>query len=452
MKLSKKGIVFFAILLLLLLSACSSNTGGKEESKEKEESEEKTNVEANEEDSDEEVTLTFVAPWSEEQVESRFKADFEAQYPNIKIEPISAWTDTEAFEELFSKNIVPDVSLVLGDFEEMNELDMVYPLDDLVEKNNMDLNKFREGAIEAIRSRDPEGEGHLLGIPVEDVVIGLFYNKEIFDKFGVNYPTDGMTWDEVIDLATKVTGERDGTQYYGLETHSLSQAILQLSVTGTDPETGEVLFDQKPEYAQYFNLIKKIHDIPGNIPDNPDDKSGLEGRNVAMNLRTVSNIPVFLETEGLDFDVVSFPSWPDNPNVAPNNLPLTLAISPESEHKEAAFKLLEFITSKEQQINMAKIGVAPVLGDAEIRSYLAYKDGEKVEGLNIEGIYSGTPAEPAEYSPYGPDVLLYGGNFIGEMTTEFVEEYRESGTDVNTFIREMQEKYEAKIEEEKNKK
>lgn len=449
MKLVKIGISFLSIMLLFLLAACSHSTGGQEKNGE-EGSEENTNAEANE--ADEEVTLTFVAPWSDEQVEERFKNEFEAKYPNIKIESISSWTDAEAFEELFSKKVVPDVYLVLGDFEEMNELDMAYPLDDLVEKNNMDLNKFREGAIEAIRSRDPEGEGRLLGIPVEDVVIGLFYNKEIFDKFGVNYPTDGMTWDEVIELATKVTGERDGTHYYGLETHSLSQAILQLSVTGTDPETGEVLFDQKPEYAQYFNLIKKIYDIPGNIPDNPEDKDGLEGRNVAMNLRTVSNIPVFLGTEGLDFDVVSFPSWPDKPNVAPNNLPLTLAISPHSEHKEAAFKLLEFITSKEQQINMAKVGVAPVLDDAEIRSYLAYKDGEKVEGLNIEGIYSGTPAEPAEYSPFGPDVLLYGGNFIGEMTTEFVKEYTESGIDVNTFIREMQEKYEAKIEEDKNRK
>src|SRR5690606_22297246 len=143
---------------------------------------------------------------------------------------------------------------------------------------------------------------------------------------------------------------------------------LQLSVTGTDPETGEVLFDQKSEYSQYFNLIKKIYDIPGNFPDDPEAKNGLEGRNVAMNLRTVSNIPVFLGTERLVFDVVSFPSWPDKPNITPNNLPLTLAISPHSEHKDAAFQLLDFITSKEQQINMAKVGVAPVLDDAEIRS------------------------------------------------------------------------------------
>lgn len=454
MKWTKWGFVFLLLLLLVLLTACNNsnetsvnNSDGNKNNNPENESE------VSEQESEEEVTLTFFAPWSEEQVRDRFADEFEAKYPNIKIKHVSSWTDASSFEEQFAKNIVPDVYLVLGDFKEMNEIDMVYPLDDLVEKNNLDLGVFRQGAIDAIRARDPIGEERLLGIPIEDVVVGLFYNKEVFDKFGVDYPTDGMTWDEVLDLARKVTGERDGTQYYGLETHSLSQAILQLSVTGTDPETGEVQFVQKPEYAQYFDLIKRIMDIPGNTPpDDPDMARGLEARNFAMNMRTVSNIPVFLGTEGLDFNVVSYPSWPDKPNIGPNNLPLTLAISPHSEHKNEAFKLLEFISSKEQMINMAKVGVAPVSDDLEITKYLAYKDGELVEGLNVEGIYSVTPAEPAEYSPYGPDVLLYGGNFIGEMTNEFVKQYREKAVDVNSFIREMQEKYEAVVQEEKNRK
>lgn len=446
-------ILFMFVLTTLI--ACGDETGSNENNEPENDIEanngdnnsNEVDSDLNEFDPDEELTLTFVAPWSDQQVEVRFADDFNEVYPNITIDPIVEWTNTETFEELFAKQIIPDVYLVLGDFEELEELDMLYPLDELVEKHGLDLDKFREGAIDAIRSRDPKGENRLLGLPIEDVVVSLFYNKEIFDRFGKDYPTDDITWDELLKLATEVTGEMDGTQYFGLETHSLSQAILQLSVTGTDPETGEVLIRDKPEYTQYFNLIKDVLDLPGNYPDDPEEKAGLEGGNVAMDLRAVSNIPVFLGTDGLDFDMVSFPSWSDKPGVLPNNLPLTLAISPHSENIEAAFKLLEFVTTKEQQINMAQAGVAPVLDDPEVYSYLAYQDGERIEGLNIEGILSGTPAEPAEYSKYGPDVLMYGGNFIGTMTSEFVEKYRETGIDVNTFIREMHEEYEIVLEE-----
>ncbi len=59
---------------------------------------------------------------------------------------------------------------------------------------------------------------------------------------------------------------------------------------------------------------------------------------------------------------------------------------------------------------MAQVGVAPVLADPEIAAYLA---GENTE-LNVAGIYSGTPAKPAEYSPFGPDILQYASNFFGD--------------------------------------
>src|SRR5699024_3057906 len=274
-------------------------------------------------------------------------------------------------------------------------------------------------------------------------VFALFYNKEVFDLFGVQYPVDGMTWEDVVELVPKVTGERNGIDYVGLPTNSWSQAFQQLSVTGTDPETGEVLFVNQPEFAKYFKLIEDLITIPGNIVKDPDETEFKTG-NIAMNLLTVSNIPNMSGEDSLDFDVVQFPSWEDNPNVMPNNLPLTLAINPHSEHKEAAFKLLEFIASEEQQINMAEAGVAPVVDDPEVVAHLA----EGGADINIEGVYSGTPAEPAEYSKYGPDMLFYAENFLGTKTTEFLDLFRENkSVDINTFIREMEEEYEAILKE-----
>ncbi|MEK3890088.1 ABC transporter substrate-binding protein [Bacillus sp. FSL K6-3431] len=435
------ALLLTLVLGLLLLAGCSSKSektgsGNKDKG-------DNTGQEANSDtefDPDEEITLKFMAPWSDQQVASRFKDEFEKEYPNITIEPIVEWTDKAALEDLFAKKIFPDVLLVLGDYQELNGLEMLTPLDEMVEKHQLDLSKYREGAIEAIRSRDPEGEERLLGLPIEDVMFAMFYNKDVFDTFGVKYPHDGMTWEEVIDLVPKVTGERNGVNYVGLPTNSWSQAFQQLSVTGTDPETGEVLFVDQPEFAKYFNLIEQLGSIPGNKVEDPEETHFKAG-NVAMNLLTVSNIPNMGGEDGVNFDIVRFPTWKDLPDIVPNNLPLTLAISPQSKHKEAAFKLLEFVSTKEQQINMAKAGVAPVLNDPEIASYLAGEDSD----LNIKGVYSGTPAKPATYSPYGPDMIYYSTNFLGTKTTEFLEQQ----VDVNTFIRTIEEEYETIVKEKK---
>lgn len=446
----KRNSWLFLVMILcfsVLIAACSGDTKDKEDDGKKVDKEDKPKdseeVEGVEFDPDEEITLRFMAPWGEAQVDSRFKDEFEKKYPNITIEPILEWPNQEELEKVYAKNIIPDVVLVLGDYQQLEEMDALTPLDDFVEKSGLDLSVYREGSIDAIRARDPQGEDRLLGLPVEGVDFALFYNKEVFDLFGVEYPHDGMTWEELVELIPKVTGERNGTEYVGLPTHSITQAFQQMSVTGTDPETGEVLFVQQPEFVKYFELIDRIVSIPGNVVKDAE-KTHFKAGNVAMNILTVSNIPDVAGGESpIDFDIVQFPTWEDQPGVMPNNLPLTLAINPNSENKEAAFKLLEFVGTKEQQINMAKVGVAPVLNDPEIAEYLS-GDAD----INIQGIYAGTPAKPAEYSKYGPEIILYASNFLGTKTTEFIEQRAEGkAIDIITFIREMKEEYETVVKE-----
>jgi multiple sugar transport system substrate-binding protein len=45
--------------------------------------------------------------------------------------------------------------------------------------------------------------------------LGLFYNKELFDKAGVPYPTDHWTWDDLKNAAKKLINESKGV--YGLD-------------------------------------------------------------------------------------------------------------------------------------------------------------------------------------------------------------------------------------------
>lgn len=58
-----------------------------------------------------------------------------------------------------------------------------------------------------------------------------YYNREIFDKFAISYPRDGITWEEMAALAQKVSRVDNGVQYYGYST-SVNHMVLtnQLSI------------------------------------------------------------------------------------------------------------------------------------------------------------------------------------------------------------------------------
>jgi multiple sugar transport system substrate-binding protein len=55
-------------------------------------------------------------------------------------------------------------------------------------------------------------EDTVYGIPRDFDTIALFYNKDLFDKAGVEYPTADWTWDDLRAAAEKLTTE-DGSQW-----------------------------------------------------------------------------------------------------------------------------------------------------------------------------------------------------------------------------------------------
>ncbi|GIQ65408.1 hypothetical protein PACILC2_39760 [Paenibacillus cisolokensis] len=163
-------------------------------------------------------------------------------------------------QELYAADVVPDVLLAFTGQKPLEDLEMVYPLDEMLEAYGFDIGTLDPAAVAEIRARD--AQGRLVGMPQEMGYIGLYYNKEIFDKFGVEYPRDEMTWDEVLDLAKQMTAERDGVKYRGLE-FGVDAPLLQLSVTKTDPESGDVLLTKEPKFTQYMELMKNIMKFRG---------------------------------------------------------------------------------------------------------------------------------------------------------------------------------------------
>ena len=69
-------------------------------------------------------------------------------------------------------------------------------LDELVERDGIDTEDYYPVGLEGYSYH-----GRLYGLPVKGSTITCFYNKDLFDRYGVRYPTDDWTLDDLLDKA-----------------------------------------------------------------------------------------------------------------------------------------------------------------------------------------------------------------------------------------------------------
>ncbi len=317
------------------------------------------------------------------------------------------------------------------------------PIDEYIEQTNFDLNVFQEGIIENLRAIDPLGEGHLYGLPIENSVRALFYNKDIFDLLGEQYPEDDMTWDEVLTLAQKLTVERDGVRYKGLELDPNSTPFMQLGVPGTDPEAGDVLFANDPNTKKFFDLLDRYRTIPGMInpdPENNPDSFDSGQQNIAMRVLNAPWFELLTRVEGFNFDLVTVPTWEDLPNVAPTWGALPFNVVKHSENKDAAWSVIAYLASEEGQISLSRAGSPPTIeSETAFEQFTAVSTEDLNQTFNSTAPYRQTLAGLAPYSQYDEPF----NSFMITKSAEFLT----SEQDVITYIREMGEEYAAIVKE-----
>ncbi|MCJ7840614.1 extracellular solute-binding protein [Lederbergia sp. NSJ-179] len=383
------------------------------------------------------VTVKILTPWDENLFKERF-GNIDEKLTDIKLELISSPTDSESLQEINAKGIIPDIILASSGFDVVEDLDMVQPLDEMVEEHNVDLSKIDPSVLSLYKLW---GNGKLVAIPSTVDNFVMFYNKQIFDLFGVPYPDpeQPMTWQQVVDLSRQLTGSRNGVDYVGFELmYGNTVPLKEFALNYTNPETGEVLITEQPEVTQYFELIKEFYDIPGLY----DPKAAAEEVNAFGEGRAAMTVswPGFMnwgigEDFVLDIDFAPVPVWENNPNKPPSySHPFVL--NKHSENKEAAFKVLAEELSVESQTKLSKSGEFPsVLYDETLEAFGG--DNERFTGKNIPAIYSGEPAIYMELSKWDQYV-----DFADALL-----KFAESGKDIPTFLRELAEESEAKIKE-----
>lgn len=448
-------LVGLFILLVVVLMACSgiSESDGdpsNENNDEPENRNENHNIvhieDTEEATEDNPLEIDIVYPWGEEQFDDRFRP-IEDKMGNVEIN--YHWYDgtSDGLQELFAADVVPDIIISPADnIEALVDLDAIYPLEDLVEQEGFDLSRINPGLLSLVKGFDREN--CLIGLPDGTGLFALYYNKEVFDIFGEDYPShdEPMTWQEVLDLARKMTGEHGGQDYigfefggYGLAADPALVPLRQFAAAMTDAETGEVLITEDPVFVRYLELMQDYIDIPGILSEEALENDKFAQKTAAMTLHWHNYLDYGwgdLEyQEDMDFTYV--PVWEDMPNTGPYLGTAVMAVATYGENKVTAFRVLaEYLSAENQKSIVSTMASGPAVIDQEVLDHFGVElDQYKDRDTSI--FFEQDPAEFENYSHYD--------RFVPFSAGEFATEY----TDIHTFLREVKEKAEANIEEAK---
>ena len=141
-------------------------------------------------------TITY---WSwTPSAEAQVKA-FEKEYPNVKVNYVNAGTGNDQYTKL--QNVIkagsgaPDVAQI-----EYQALPQFALPGSLVDLRQYGFDSFQSAYTPSTWTAVHAGDG-LFGLPQDSGPMALFYNKEVFDKYGLTIP---KTWDEYVAAGKKL--------------------------------------------------------------------------------------------------------------------------------------------------------------------------------------------------------------------------------------------------------
>jgi multiple sugar transport system substrate-binding protein len=417
----KKRVVYgFAALMILL----SSTACGKAELESKnQESLLKT---------PEPTTLTVYqqAEISDEDFKLLFVDPVKKKYPHIDLKLVRLDKGV-TLDSLIVSGEVPDIltpphSGVL----DLSQKDILFDIAPLVKKANIDLSRFDPVTIDAVKS----DKGELWGLPYAMQFNALYYNKDVFDKFGITYPKDGMTWDDAIELGKKITRNDGGVQYRGLDPVSSYILSFPFSLTYVDAKANKASFNNE-QWKKVLELTQRILTIPGNALPSAEPGAATQGnlfikdKNVAMLASTNLMAQIGNAATGINWDIAQYPSYKEKPNISGKLDSHNLAISKTSKHKEEAIKVLEVVTSDEVQLlSVRKTARMSPLKNPEMQKQFG-ADVPYLKGKNVQAIFKSTVSPGPIYSTYEVDAKKIAQAKVRELLSDKI--------DVNTALRQV---------------
>jgi multiple sugar transport system substrate-binding protein len=366
MRTSKRLTLMIAVLLMVFVfSACSSNSGeGNQATKAG------NNNKASNNGDKEKIQLTFMgweaSPLETDSVKKGLEL-FMEQNQNIEVLYTPVPGDQYATRLLtqLAGNSAPDV-FFLGarEYRSFQKRDVLLDLTPYFNLS-MNLNDFIPSSAE-IMSID----GDIYGVSSCTVSPVLYYNKGLFDAANLPYPPsdpdNAWSWEEFVDVAKQLTIKEDGkTKQYGVfgYTHDHANQVAQIfnnnaSLFNEDYTKSLINTPAVKEVMESLRDLAAVHGVSPeaafieNSGMNPSQM--LQSGQIGM---LVNGSWALQELSQLDFEVGVgvLPTFQGIPTT--HGQAHVHAASANTEHPDAAWKLIEFLSSEEYQIDLISDGL-----------------------------------------------------------------------------------------------
>lgn len=348
-----------------------------------------------------------VTVWAWEPTLKKVAADFEKKYPKVDIKLINAGTSDKQYTAL--QNAIsagsgaPDVAQVeyhaLGQFAIAHSVENLAPLGAAAHDK-----AFTPGPWNAVNY----GKS-IYALPMDSGPMALFYNKKVFDKYGVKVPT---TWDEYVAAAralhkadpkvfiTNDTGEAGATTslIWQAGGRPYKSAGTKVSINFGDAGT-----------KKYTDTWQKLLDdklvAPVSSWSNEWYKGLADGSiaTLATGAWMPANFASGVASASGDWRAAPLPQWTKGDKSSAENGGSSLAVPHGAKNKELAYAFIEYATTGAGATSRVAQGAFPATkADLESKAFLEkpfpYFGGQRANKVFAES--AGNVGTGWSYLPY----------------------------------------------------
>ncbi len=235
------------------------------------------------------------------------------------------------------------------------------------------------GTVEQI-----EVNGEVYALPFRSDFWLIYYNKALFDKAGVDYPTNDMTFDQYDELARKMTSGSGSEKVYGAHYHTWRSAVQLFGILdGKNTVVGGNYDFLKPTYERilkeqedgivmdYATLKTSSTHYSGVFYNNSVAMMNMGSWFIATQIEKVKSG----ESQSKEWGIVKYPH-PEGVEAGTTLGTITsLAVNQKSKHKEAALDFMNFVTGAEGAKVIASTGTIPAIKNDEVINSITSIDG-----------------------------------------------------------------------------
>lgn len=252
------------------------------------------------------------------------------------------------------------------------------PLNGFIGEQGVDKAAYG-GTVEQIAVND-----EVYALPFRSDFWLIYYNKDLFDKAGVPYPTNDMTLDQYDELARQLTSGSGVEKVYGAHYHTWRSAVQLFGILDGKNTVVDGDYDfLKPTYERilkqqedgivmdYATLKTSSTHYSGVFYNNSIAMLNMGSWFIATQIEKVKSG----ESQAVNWGIVKYP----HPDGVPAGTTLgtitSLAVNKKSENKEAALDFMKFVTGEEGAAVIAATGTIPAIKSDEVVSSIASIDG-----------------------------------------------------------------------------